>query len=82
MSNVCADQATFNTAFREALKYNQDENMKPIRDNKYIGIVWLVFFIWAMSLALRAPAEQRVLHVLLAFVFGPVYILAYYIGMF
>lgn len=80
-SNVCDNQDKFNDAFRSAL---QNDHEKRTEENKswmtLYGILWLISLIWAVFLALKADEEHRVLHLVHAIVFSPLYVLAYYIG--
>jgi hypothetical protein len=46
-----------------------------------VALIYLVFSLWALFLALRVSDQtHRVLHVLLALVFGPVYVMSYYLS--
>ena len=79
---VCENQDDFNRAFRKAIKYNNKENMKKARPWIYVYLVlWLIFMVWGILLAMKiAPGPERVEHLLFALVFGPAYVLAYYLG--
>jgi hypothetical protein len=79
---VCNNQADFNQALRQALQYNADENIREIpTSSMYIYvIVYMIFFIWALMLAVKVNSPDRALHIALAIVFSPVYVLAYYLG--
>jgi hypothetical protein len=45
-------------------------------------LITLTFYVWALLLALKVQDKQhRLLHVLFALVFGPIYVLAYYASM-
>lgn len=69
--------------------YNTSNYSKK-RDSKgkssYVVIstsLYLVLTYWAMFLALKQPAEhscRRIIHVTLAFLFSPIYIIAYYVS--
>jgi hypothetical protein len=76
---VCQNQADFNQALRKAVQYNQDQDVKSV---SYVYIIlWSVFFIWAVLLALKVkPHSERVLHLVLAMLFSPVYVLSHYLG--
>lgn len=80
---VCDNQDDFNQAFRKALKYNTKQNMKKAQPWIWIYMgLYLVFIIWALILAMRVPVgPARTMHVLFAFVGGPVYVLSYYLAM-
>jgi hypothetical protein len=42
----------------------------------------LTFYFWALLLAMKvSDPQQRVLHVIFALFTGPLYVLAYYLGM-
>jgi len=79
---VCQNQDDFNMAFRKAVKYN---NKKAMKDNRpwiiVYAVLWLVFLIWGVLLAMQLPpGPERTEHLLFALVFGPAYVLAYYLG--
>lgn len=78
----CDNQDDFNVAFRNALKYNEKENMKKARPYMYVYLVlWLVVTVWALLLAMQVPAgNSRVLHVFFALVASPMYVLSFYLG--
>jgi hypothetical protein len=79
---VCNNQADFNQAFRKALRYNVKEEMK--KDKAWMAVyivIWLIFFVWAIMLALKVPVgPERTEHLLFAIVVPPAYVLAHYIG--
>ena len=80
---VCDNQADFNMAFRKALKANEKENIKKLGGWIYVYLVlWLVFLFWAVTLALKCtrPGPERILHLSLAILLGPVYIISYYLN--
>ena len=78
----CANQNDFNQALRAGIKYNNKQNMKKNRGWMWVLVgLYAVFFVWAILLAIRVPQPQRAVHVTLAIVFGPAYVLAYYLGM-
>lgn len=83
MSGVCKSQDDFNKAFREALKYNNKENWKKTKGWVYVYLVlWVVFFVWAIMLAMQVQDPKgRTVHLVLAIIAPPVYVLAYYLGM-
>lgn len=79
---VCDNQDDFNQAVRKALKNNYKEEMKKVRPWIFVYMVlWLIFFVWAVLLAMQIPAgPERVEHLVFAMVFSPIYVLAYYLG--
>lgn len=78
---VCNNQDDFNQALKQGLKYVAKEEMKKSKPWVYIWIVILtIFFIWAIMIAMQMPQDQRVLHLVLAMVASPIYVLAYYLG--
>ena len=83
MSNVCSDQKTFNKAVKKALNHLDDEDKPKNQTSRiFMVLITLSLYLWAVLLALKvSDPEHRVLHVSLALVLGPVYVLAYYLGM-
>lgn len=79
---VCDNQDDFNKAFRNAIKYNQDQNWKKAKPGVYVYMaLWLVFFIWAIILAMQVSDPRgRTIHLVFAIIFSPVYVLAHYLG--
>lgn len=75
---VCNNQDDFNVAMREAI------NQIAVKDElpwMYVySIVWFIFLFWALTLALKMPKEQRLIHLIFAIMFSPVYILSYYLN--
>lgn len=80
---VCNNQADFNQALQAGLKYNYQEAVKKSEPWIWVYLVlYLIFFVWAIMLSLQVPSgSNRTLHVVLAAVFGPIYVLSYYLGM-
>jgi hypothetical protein len=83
MSNVCTDQKTFNNAFYEALKDSRKKDDKKIDGVILVYIViHTIFLIWGIILAFKSqPPQNRVVHITLAIVFSPMYVLAYYLNL-
>lgn len=84
MSSVCDNQNDFNQAVRSALKYNMKEDVKKSKPWIYIYLVlYLVFFVWAIMLAMQVNGShaERIEHLVFAIVFSPVYVVAYYLCM-
>lgn len=82
MANVCDNQTDFNDAFHQAVKYNDKQSVKDMKGWVWLYIaIFLVFFVWAIILAMKAPKDQRTVHLVLALVFSPAYVLAYYVGL-
>jgi hypothetical protein len=79
--SVCDDQNTFNQAFHDAVKYELKKE-KPNKTAQIVGsIIYIALLFWAVSLAMKIqPKSESVEHILLAVLFPPVYIMAYYIG--
>lgn len=84
-TNVCNNQQSFNKAVRNAINHldDDDENKHQNKVAKIIiSVFMLVFYLWALLLAMRITDPQhRVLHIILALLTGPLYVLAYYVGM-
>ena len=83
-TNVCKDQDTFDKAVKHALEHINDEE-KSKQNNvarMIITLIMLTFYFWALLLAMKVSDPQhRVLHVIFALFTGPLYVLAYYLGM-
>ena len=80
--SVCEDQSKFNQAFEKAADNYLE---KPVYANKTVAIVsvviMLVFTVWALLLAMRVKEkEHRVLHLLLALIASPLYVISYYLS--
>lgn len=79
-NSVCTNQAVFNSSFRDAVKaYNKHEEPK-----KWVMVVmallYLVLVIWSVMLALSVRSKNsQSLHIVLAVLFPPFYIVAYYL---
>ena len=82
-SSVCDTQNDFNVAFREAVKHDVRENEKKMKPMMYVsGVLMLIFLVWALLLAMQVPAGSvRILHLVFAIIFSPVYVIGYYLGM-
>ena len=80
---VCNNQADYNQAFRNALKYNYKQNIKESKPWIWVYMaMYLIFFVWALTLASKVqPGPYRTMHMMLALLFAPVYVLAHYIGL-
>lgn len=81
MSNLCNDQDEYNHTFYKALNYSRKQDDKKMANAVGIYlIIHTIFLIWGVILAIKSqPPENRVIHITLAIVFSPVYVLAYYI---
>jgi hypothetical protein len=81
-TNVCNDQKTFNKAVKKAINHLDEPDNKNQAANLVMVLITLTFYVWALLLALKVQDKQhRLLHVLFALVFGPIYVLAYYASM-
>jgi len=82
-TNVCTDQKTFNKAVRNAIYHMDDEYGKKNHVARVIvTLIMLTFYFWAILLAMKVSDPQhRVIHVVFALCTGPLYVLAYYLGM-
>ena len=81
-TNVCNNQKTFNRAVKKAINHLDDVDEDQNQTSKlFLALITLTFYVWALLLALKVDDKQhRILHVLFALVFGPLYVLAYYVG--
>jgi hypothetical protein len=80
MSNVCEDQKTMNKAVRKAVNKVIKENRPSTFSRMLSMIIYIILIMWAFILALKVPENMRQLHVVLALVFAPFYILSYYLN--
>jgi glucose-6-phosphate-specific signal transduction histidine kinase len=79
---VCNNQADFNMAVEKAIDYNNDKSKHKKWYTLYL-VIWIVFFVWGIMLAVKvSPGHERIEHLVLAMVFSPLYVLAYYMGAF
>jgi|LakMenEpi03Aug12_release.lakeMendotaPanAssembly.Ray.scaffolds.fasta_scaffold2616480_2 hypothetical protein len=77
--SVCENQDKFNTAINNAL---DNYRLKPTKITGCVAFLLLVFAVWALFLASKVENfDQKVTHVLLALIFGPLYVLSYYLAM-
>lgn len=74
--SVCSNQATFDDAFKHALE-NMDKEESTKTSTIVVAIFLLILYIYAFILALKEPKEQRIIHLTLALVFGPAYVIAH-----
>jgi succinate-acetate transporter protein len=78
--SLCDNQDNFNDAFYKALKNSRKEDNKKMASGAGIYIlIHLIFLFWGIMLALKQPKNQQVVHITLAMVFSPAYVLAHYI---
>lgn len=81
--SLCNDQDSFNHAFYKALRHSRKKDDKKVAGAVCVYmIIHLMFLIWGIMLAFKQPAENRVVHITLAMVFAPAYVLAHYLNMF
>ena len=88
MNGVCQNQDEFNNAFYNAVKYARDKDEKKVsKSGTYIAltvvyvVLYLSFLIWAIVLAMKQDPSVRTVHLVLAIVFAPAYVIAYYLNM-
>lgn len=81
-TNVCNTQDDFNVAFDKALKKNNKDAMKKAQPWIYVYMtLWMIFLVWAILLAMQIhPGPNRIVHLVFAMAFSPVYVIAYYLG--
>jgi hypothetical protein len=78
---VCDTQDDFNHAFRDAVKYVNKKDKPKMWVQLVAMIIMLILIVWALMLAMRVKhgPEQKV-HLVLAIVFAPFYIISYYLS--
>ena len=81
LNKPCEDQRSFNSAVYNALKYiTKEQALENSKGLFFYFIIHFVFLVWGIMLAIKSqPKENRVLHILLAFIFAPFYVMAYYL---
>jgi hypothetical protein len=79
---VCNNQNDFNQAILNAIRYSNKESIKKSQPWASVcGVIWVIFFVWALILAMKLPeGTQRVEHVMFAILFSPAYVLANYLS--
>lgn len=77
--DVCVNQGTFNDAFYHALNHSRKKDQRKLSGvMAFYLVVHTLCMIIGVILALTAqPPENRVVHLTLAIVFSPAYLLAY-----
>lgn len=81
--SLCDNQDDFNDAFYKALKQSRKKDNKKMASGVGVYMLMhLMFLFWAIILALKQPKDQQIVHLTLAMVFSPVYVLAYYLNAF
>ena len=80
--NVCDNQDDFNIALKKGIRYTEKETMKEVRPLVYVYLLlWFIFITWACLLALKVTDPvQRTVHLVLAIMASPIYIIASYLG--
>ena len=80
--NLCDSQHNFNHAFYKALKHARNKDSKIIAGPLAVYLViHTIFLVWGTVLAFKSqPPQNRVVHITLAIVFGPAYVLSYYLN--
>lgn len=81
--SLCDNQDSFNDAFYKALKNSRKEDNKKMASGVGVYLlIHLIFLFWGIMLALKQPKDQQIVHITLAMVFSPAYVLAYYLNAF
>lgn len=82
--NVCQDQQTFNDAVYEAVQeYDKTENKKMRMSGVltfYMILHFIFLFLGVMYALESAPKDHRVLHLTLAIMFSPAYVIAHWLS--
>jgi hypothetical protein len=82
--NIVGNQHNFNYAFYQALKNARKKDRMLLSGGMaFYLFIHIIFLIWGVMLAFKSqPKQSRVLHITLAIIFGPAYVLAYYLNSF
>lgn len=78
--SVCQNQDSFNQSFEKAVKYVQKKNEPKKWVQVVLFIIILVIVVWALLLAMKVSPSHRKIHLILALVFSPFYIIAHYLN--
>lgn len=80
--NVCENQDKFNVAVRKAIVKNNEDAVESSKGWLFLYLLLaIVFLVWAISLAMKMPkGADKIVHLVIAMVASPVYVLAYYVG--
>lgn len=80
-NSVCETQDKFNNAFQGAVTYVEKKE-RPSRFLQLVSlIIMITVIIWALLLADKMNVgNDKIIHVVLALVFSPFYIISYYIS--
>ena len=80
--SICHSQNDFNVAFEKAVKYtnnNYNRKLSPIQI--LTALVYVIIIVWALLLAMSVKDPNvKVIHLVFALIFPPVYIISYYVG--
>ena len=81
--SLCDNQDKFNDAFYTALNNSKKKDLKKMSTGVGVYmVIHLIFLFWGIMLAVKQPSDQRVVHLVLAIIFSPAYVLAYYVNEF
>jgi hypothetical protein len=80
--SVCDNQDKFNDAVYNAVEYTNKRQVESVQKGVvFYMLLHVMFLFWAVMLALRhVNKDDRVVHLTLAVLFSPVYVLSYYIS--
>ena len=78
--SVCQNQDSFNKSFEKAVKYVEKQNQPKKWVQIVIFLILLVFIVWALILAMKVSPSHRKLHLILALLFSPIYIISHYLS--
>ena len=79
--NPCANQHNFSRAFSKAYD-SKEKSMNKITTPVIVYLfIHLIFLVWGIMLAFKQPLETRNVHITLALVFSPAYVLAHYLSL-
>jgi succinate-acetate transporter protein len=79
--SICQDQDNFNSSFYKALQYSREKETKGmgIVLSMYL-ILHTIFIFWAVLLAFKQEPQGRIIHITLAIIFSPAYVISYYLN--
>lgn len=80
VGSVCENQDNFDAGIRKAVKYVEKKDRLSTLSMIVLSLILLIILVWAVMLAKNfGTTEYSILHYVLAILFSPMYIVAYYL---
>ena len=79
--SVCESQDRFNDAFEDAVKYVEKKQKPSVMVTIVALVIFVAIFLWAIYLAAKTtPGQEKTLHLTMAMVFSPFYVISSYLN--